>query len=159
PRREQLPGPGLRRGAQPAAAPVRRLTERLHGRGIADRHRHGLGHGYEHDESAVPDPPGEAEEDEGEARQDDDPPQAAGPGVLAVSSVRPIIALSSLLVGALHLLAGTAWAAPSDVSAALVRDINPGISASSSPSQIINVDGTLFFTADDGANGMELWKS
>src|SRR5207253_1263052 len=38
----------------------------------------------------------------------------------------------------------------------LVGDINPG-SASSSPSDLTNVNGTLFFAADDGSHGAELW--
>ena len=41
----------------------------------------------------------------------------------------------------------------------LVRDINPVDNASSAPSQLTEVNGTLFFTADDGINGRELWKS
>jgi ELWxxDGT repeat protein len=40
----------------------------------------------------------------------------------------------------------------------LVRDINPG-DANSFPSELIDVNGTLFFTADDGTHGYELWKS
>ncbi|MBI3782908.1 MAG: hypothetical protein HY270_05855, partial [Deltaproteobacteria bacterium] len=40
----------------------------------------------------------------------------------------------------------------------LLKDINPG-SGSSDPSNLINVAGTLFFTASDGMNGTELWKS
>src|SRR5262249_5179286 len=40
----------------------------------------------------------------------------------------------------------------------LVRDINSG-SAGSDPSNLTNVNGTLFFTANDGVNGAELWKS
>ncbi|MGH7201212.1 MAG: ELWxxDGT repeat protein, partial [Planctomycetaceae bacterium] len=40
----------------------------------------------------------------------------------------------------------------------LVADIRPG-SNGSSPSEITNVNGTLFFRADDGTNGRELWKS
>ncbi len=40
----------------------------------------------------------------------------------------------------------------------LVKDINPG-PAWSAPYQLRNVDGTLFFTANDGAIGFELWKS
>lgn len=39
-----------------------------------------------------------------------------------------------------------------------VRDINPG-SAGSGPGELINVNGTLFFVADDGTHGRELWKS
>jgi ELWxxDGT repeat protein len=40
----------------------------------------------------------------------------------------------------------------------LVKDINPG-AASSSPGNLLNVGGTLFFTANDGVHGVELWKS
>ena len=50
----------------------------------------------------------------------------------------------------------------------MVKDIFPGASSgyyggshphSSNPRNLTNVNGTLFFTADDGANGVELWKS
>jgi ELWxxDGT repeat protein len=50
----------------------------------------------------------------------------------------------------------------------LVKDIYPGsyigpyggyYVASSSPSDLTNVNGTLFFTANDGTHGVELWKS
>ena len=45
----------------------------------------------------------------------------------------------------------------------LVRDINPGWMrdgpASSSPDNLTNVDGMLYFTADDGVHGRELWKT
>jgi ELWxxDGT repeat protein len=40
----------------------------------------------------------------------------------------------------------------------LVRDIFAGVS-SSSPSWFAEVNGTLFFAADNGTNGIELWKS
>ena len=45
-----------------------------------------------------------------------------------------------------------------------VADINPGYFSttgpvSSSPGNLTNVNGTLFFTADDGSSGVELWKS
>jgi ELWxxDGT repeat protein len=39
----------------------------------------------------------------------------------------------------------------------LVRDINPG--GNSYPQYFTNVNGTVFFRADDGVNGVELWKS
>ncbi len=44
----------------------------------------------------------------------------------------------------------------------LVKDISAGpygYAYSSYPGQFRNVNGTLFFTADDGVNGRELWKS
>lgn len=40
----------------------------------------------------------------------------------------------------------------------LVKDINSG-STGSNPESLININGTLFFRADDGINGGELWKS
>ena len=40
----------------------------------------------------------------------------------------------------------------------LVKDIRPG-SSSSSPRNLTALGNTLFFTADDGVNGIELWKS
>jgi ELWxxDGT repeat protein len=41
----------------------------------------------------------------------------------------------------------------------LVKDINPGYDTGSSPEKFTNVNGTLFFVADDGTHGSELWKS
>lgn len=40
----------------------------------------------------------------------------------------------------------------------LVKDIFPGI-ANSTPENLTNVNGTLFFRANDDAHGIELWKS
>ena len=40
----------------------------------------------------------------------------------------------------------------------MVTDIDPG-SDSSAPRYLTNVNGTLFFTANDGTHGDELWKS
>ncbi len=42
-------------------------------------------------------------------------------------------------------------------STKLVKDINPFYD--SNPYNLTDVNGTLFFTADDGINGKELWKS
>ena len=39
-----------------------------------------------------------------------------------------------------------------------MKDMNPG-SVSSYPSNLVNVNGTLFFSANDGIDGTELWKS
>ena len=41
----------------------------------------------------------------------------------------------------------------------LVNDISVGSGNSSSPEKLVNVNGTLYFTANDGTNGCELWKS
>ncbi len=39
----------------------------------------------------------------------------------------------------------------------MVKDINPGI-GNSSPQYLTDVNGSLFFSAKDGTNGIELWK-
>lgn len=45
-----------------------------------------------------------------------------------------------------------------DAGTVLVKEIRPGNSGSS-PEGLVDVNGTLFFRADDGVNGKELWKS
>lgn len=45
------------------------------------------------------------------------------------------------------------------VNTSLVKDINTGNFADSFPEKFCDVNGTLFFTANDGINGRELWKS
>jgi ELWxxDGT repeat protein len=54
--------------------------------------------------------------------------------------------------------AGAVLAAPPWLTAKRVADLRPG-PVGSAPAQLTNVGGTLFFTADDGVNGRELWKS
>jgi ELWxxDGT repeat protein len=51
----------------------------------------------------------------------------------------------------------TVPAAQAAVTATVVKDINPG--GSSEPTAVTAVDGTLFFSADDGTHGDELWQS
>lgn len=51
-----------------------------------------------------------------------------------------------------------AYAHQDDPVAHMLADINPG-SASSAPSNFININGILYFTADDGIHGTELWMS
>jgi hypothetical protein len=67
--------------------------------------------------------------------------------------------VSGLLLGQVGLLPEAMEAAPLP-GARLVKDINPGGGNSgSNPAWLIALGGTLFFTADDGIHGVELWKS
>jgi len=54
----------------------------------------------------------------------------------------------------LWLLTGTALLAQTR----MVKQINPG-AASANPYDLVNVNGTLYFAADNGTQGIELWKS
>jgi ELWxxDGT repeat protein len=67
--------------------------------------------------------------------------------------------VKTLALGALFasMLAGSASGAPGDTTATQVADINNG--GDSFISRTFSVNGTLFFIADDGANGSELWRS
>ena len=40
----------------------------------------------------------------------------------------------------------------------MLKNINP-LGASSNPENLVDVNGVLYFTATDGINGKELWKS
>lgn len=74
---------------------------------------------------------------------------------------RPVISLHGRLVALLASLALVALATAAPVGAAnqpsLVKDINPH--GSSNPSELTRVGSTLFFAANDGVHGYELWKS
>src|SRR5262245_46211763 len=43
-------------------------------------------------------------------------------------------------------------------AASVLRDVNPGADPSS-PADLVRFNGLLFFSADDGIRGRELWKS
>jgi len=45
------------------------------------------------------------------------------------------------------------------LSVSLVQDINPIGSSSSDPQYLTDVNGTLFFAANDGTDGTQLWQS
>ena len=49
------------------------------------------------------------------------------------------------------------WKLPATGPAVLVKDINP--TGSSNPTQLTNANGKLYFTANDGTHGVELWQS
>jgi ELWxxDGT repeat protein len=50
------------------------------------------------------------------------------------------------------------FVAHADAEVILAKDIYPGVN-SSNPSGLTDVNGTLFFAADNGINGVELWKA
>lgn len=58
----------------------------------------------------------------------------------------------------LIIISGLPAAAAEFTDSVMVKDINPGIE-DSEPYFLTDVDGTLFFWADDGSSGWELWKS
>ncbi|MEM7374562.1 MAG: ELWxxDGT repeat protein [Bacteroidota bacterium] len=68
--------------------------------------------------------------------------------------------MTQLLTFTALCLGFSVWHHSLQAQASLVKDIRPGGSTSfSGSSSMIDVNGTLFFTANDGINGEELWKS
>src|SRR4051794_39506202 len=61
------------------------------------------------------------------------------------------------LAAALAVLAVVPATAGAAATATQVRDINPG--GDSSPGSLLPFDGRLYFSADDGTHGFELWQS
>ena len=41
----------------------------------------------------------------------------------------------------------------------MVKDILPGTASPTSPRNFVSMGGNLYFTADDGTHGEELWRS
>ena len=69
----------------------------------------------------------------------------------------PLLFLLSLAMG---LSPGLAWAvAPCSAVPTLVRDIDPRTTPESDLSAPVDVNGTLYFAANDVDQGVELWKS
>jgi ELWxxDGT repeat protein len=64
---------------------------------------------------------------------------------------------SVVATAAITLAASGEPAEAASFDAALIKDINPG--GSSFPDHTVAIGSTLFFAADDGTNGVELWKS
>src|SRR6266536_3528523 len=87
----------------------------------------------------APAPAAEAEDRAGEVRNP----------VTSIRRVIPMAAVTAIMAVALPAKAAVAE---------LVKDIRSGASGSQLGG-LINVQGTLFFVADDGNTGMELWKS
>ncbi len=50
------------------------------------------------------------------------------------------------------------FSVPSLTNTVLVRDIRPGIN-SSNPTEFTNIKGNVFFAANEGVHGTEIWKS
>ncbi len=72
---------------------------------------------------------------------------------------RSLTAVNNTLFFVATSTAGTELWKTDGVLVTPVKDINAGAGASSLPQNLVNVNGTLFFSATDGAHGRQLWKS
>ncbi|MFM7166835.1 MAG: ELWxxDGT repeat protein [Planctomycetaceae bacterium] len=77
---------------------------------------------------------------------------------LTVSGAASLVALGDTVLFSLPGAAGAELWRASGESAALVRDIQPG-DTGSSPEGLTVMGGAVYFWADDGVNGRELWSS
>ncbi|HEY9046739.1 MAG TPA: ELWxxDGT repeat protein [Ohtaekwangia sp.] len=81
-------------------------------------------------------------------------PKASGIDALSLTDVNGVLFFNGRSAAGQEL-----WKSDGTVAGTLlVKDINPG-SSSSNPSSLVNVNGTLYFLANDGTTGTELWKS
>jgi ELWxxDGT repeat protein len=102
-------------------------------------------------------------------------------GTTMVKDINPAPATYGTSLGNLTAIGGTLFFSANDgthgyelwksdgteTGTVMVKNINPGgtgyygksYEASSDPSSLTNIGGTLFFSANDGAHGRELWKS
>ena len=74
--------------------------------------------------------------------------------VRLLTATAAVVGVGALLGGAL----APRGEAAATISAQLVKDINPG-SGDSEPGGFTAFNGSLYFSADDGTHGYELWKS
>lgn len=79
-------------------------------------------------------------------------------GTLPLLKFSRVLAAMMTMIIALPLWLGPGLAQAAPPVPYLVKDINTDTS-DSSPAYLIDMNGTLFFSADDGSNGAELWKS
>src|SRR3712207_2582503 len=88
-----------------------------------------------------------------------------GSGATRAATAATAAALTLTGVGTSATVAGstegaeTVGEAAGSASTSLAQCPIPPTTPSSAPDDFVNVGGTLFFTADDGIRGRELWKS
>ena len=71
-----------------------------------------------------------------------------------LTTIAALLFVAALLTGA----RAQSGSAAATLSVRLFRDLNPGTD-SGSPQNLVVVHGSLYFSATDGTNGVELWKT